>query len=50
MECNQQGMKTVTTGEMTYNGDSFEGHSETKTGGMVIKSEIKGTRIGDCDK
>ncbi|MFC1885008.1 DUF3617 domain-containing protein [Thermodesulfobacteriota bacterium] len=54
MECDQQGMKTVTTGEMTYSGDTFEGHSESKmgkaAGGMVIKSEIKGKRIGDCDK
>ena len=53
MECQQQGTKTVTTGEMTYKGDSFEGTTQTKigpaAGGMVINSEIKGKRIGDCD-
>ena len=53
MECQQQGTKTVTTGEMTYKGDSFEGKTQTKlgpaAGGMVINSEIKGKRIGDCD-
>jgi hypothetical protein len=53
MECEQQGMKTETVGEMTYKGDSFEGATRTtmgpESGGMVVSSEIRGKRIGDCD-
>ena len=53
MECNQQGMKTKSTGEMTYNGDSFEGTTLTSmgpaAGGVTVKTVVKGRRIGKCE-
>jgi hypothetical protein len=53
MECEQQGMKIKTTGEMTYMGDSFEGTSITDmgpaAGGMKVKTKISGKRVGKCD-
>ena len=53
VECEQQGMKTTTTGEMTYTGDTFEGTSKTEmgqaAGGMTVKTKISGRRIGECD-
>lgn len=53
MECEQQGMKTKTTGEMTYRGDSFEGTSKTEmgpaAGGMTVTTKISGKRIGQCE-
>ncbi|MDY6881871.1 MAG: DUF3617 family protein [Desulfatiglans sp.] len=53
MECTQQGMKIKTTGKITYNGDSFEGTSQTSmgpsAGGMTVKTTINGKRIGECD-
>lgn len=53
MECNQQGMKTISTGEMTYNGDSFEGTTQTSmgsaAGGMTVTTVVKGKRIGNCE-
>jgi hypothetical protein len=53
MECNQQGMQTMSTGEITYKGDSFEGTTETDmgpaAGGMTITTVVKGKRIGKCE-
>ena len=53
MECNQQGMKIKSTGEITYKGDSFEGTTQTTmgsaAGGMTVKTVIKGKRIGKCE-
>lgn len=53
MTCNQQGMTIKSTGRMTYNGDTFEGDSQTnmgsQAGGMTITTVIKGKRIGTCD-
>jgi hypothetical protein len=53
MECDQQGMKTKSTGEMTYNGDAFEGTTQTvmgpAAGGMTITTVVKGKRIGKCE-
>jgi len=53
MECEQQGMKTKTTGEMTYKGDTFEGTSKTEmgpaAGGMTVTTKISGKRIGKCE-
>ena len=53
MECNQQGMKIKSTGEITYKGDSFEGTTKTimgpAAGGMTVTTEIKGKRIGKCE-
>ena len=53
MECDQQGMKTTSTGEMTYKGDSFEGSINMtmgpEAGGMTITTVVKGKRIGNCE-
>jgi len=53
MECEQQGMKTKTTGQMTYKGDTFEGTSKTEmgpaAGGMTVTTKISGKRIGKCE-
>ena len=53
MECDQQGMKIKSTGEITYKGDSFEGTTKTSmgpaAGGMTVTTVIKGKRIGKCE-
>ncbi len=50
--CDQQGMKTESTGELTFAGDAFTGKSETKmppsAGGMTMTTVTEGRRIGDC--
>ncbi len=52
-ECVQDGTKVKITGETTYRSDSFEGTTQTKlgpgAGDMIIKTNIKGKRIGKCD-
>jgi len=52
MECNRQGQKMTSKGNMTYNGDRFNGSFTTQmgsqTGNMTITSKMKGKRIGDC--
>ena len=52
--CEQQGMKSESSGEMTYKGDSLEGTTQTKlgpsAGGVTVISRIAGKRIGKCDK
>ncbi len=52
MECNQEGQKITSQGEMIYSGDSFKGTVTTKmgpqAGNMVITTEITGKRIGNC--
>lgn len=53
MECNQQGMKTISTGRMTYSKESFEGTTQMsmgpEAGGMTVTTLVKGKRIGDCE-
>jgi hypothetical protein len=53
MECNQQGMKIKSAGEITFKGDSFEGTTKTSmgpaAGGMTVTTVIKGKRIGNCE-
>lgn len=53
MECSQQGQKMESNGQMTYDGDSFEGIIKTKMGSqggnMTITTIISGKRIGDCE-
>jgi hypothetical protein len=53
MACDQQGMKSQTSGKMTYSGNTFEGTNQTKMGAeegaMTITSIIKGKWIGKCD-
>lgn len=52
MECNQQGMKVNSTGEIIYKGKSFEGTSRMKmgasAGGMTITTKTTGKWIGKC--
>ena len=53
MECNQQGTKIQSKGKITYSGTSFQGSTKTimgpAAGGLTIKTEIKGKRIGSCN-
>jgi hypothetical protein len=53
MECDQQGMKVKSTGEIIYKVDSFKGTSTMKMGpsaeGMTITTKTTGKWIGKCD-
>lgn len=53
LECNQDGVAVKSKGKMIYSGNTFEGSTETSmgpsSGGMVLKTVIKGKRIGSCD-
>ena len=53
MECNQQGIKAKSSGKITFNGDSFEGTTQTsmgpEAGNMTITTVVKGKRIGKCE-
>ena len=52
MECNQEGQKITSQGEMIYSGDSFKGTITVKmgpqAGNMVMTTEITGKRTGSC--
>lgn len=49
VECSQGDYKTKSKGEITYNGDSFNGNIVTEMqGGMTAKITMKGKRIGAC--
>lgn len=52
MECNQEGQKMTSQGEMIYSGDSFKGTITVKmgpqAGNMVMTTEITGKRTGSC--
>ena len=52
MECNQEGQKMTSQGEMIYSGDSFKGTITVKmgpqAGNMVMTTEISGKRTGSC--
>lgn len=52
MECVQEGRKMTSQGQMTYNGDRFEGtitmNMGPQAGNMAIATTITGNRIGDC--
>ncbi len=54
MECDQQGQKMTSEGQMSYNGDSFEGTSTmnmgSQAGNMTMTTLISGKRIGDCQQ
>lgn len=54
MECDQQGTKVKSSGEIIYKGQSFEGTSIIKmgpsAGGMLITTHITGKWIGTCDE
>jgi hypothetical protein len=51
--CEQQGMQSESSGEMTYKGETFYGTTQTKMGpsggGMTITTKINAKRIGKCD-
>jgi hypothetical protein len=53
MECNQQGMKAISNGEIIYKGKSLEGISVMKmgpsAGGMTITTKTSGKWVGKCD-
>ena len=42
--------ESITSGEMTIEGDSYEGVVTTSTGGQEAATKIKGKRLGDCVK
>ena len=53
VECEQNGMKTVGTGHITYVGDTFTGTIEMNMqggpgGAMKMTQQMQGRRIGDC--
>lgn len=52
MECDQQGQKLTSDGEIIYKGDNFKGTITTllgpEAGNMTIKTVIAGNRIGNC--
>lgn len=53
MECDQQGVKVKSSGEIIYKGKSFEGTSIMKmgpsAGGMTITTITTGKWVGKCD-
>ncbi len=48
VECTEGGEKTVMKGNITYNGDTFEGQTIIEQTGMKMVTHMKGERIGDC--
>ena len=50
MECSSNGVKTVSTGSITYNKDSFSGGMEITVNGSDIKfvNTMSGRRLGPC--
>jgi len=50
MECSSTGVKTVSTGSVTYDGDSFTGEMEIAIGGsdMKLVNTLSGRRLGPC--
>ncbi len=49
MECESEGGKSISTGSITYNGDSYAGTVDVVTSGMTMNSTITGKRLGACD-
>lgn len=50
MECSSNGVKTVSTGSVTYDGDSFSGGMEIAVNGTDMKliNTMSGRRLGPC--
>lgn len=53
VKCDNQGMTTLSDGEVTYNGTTYKGNMTTKMTGKDGKSQttkvkMAGKRIGDC--
>ena len=51
MECGSDGIKTISTGSVTYDGDSFSGGMEIAIGGsdMKLVNTMSGRRLGPCE-
>jgi len=51
MECSSNGVKTVSTGSITYDKDSFSGGMEIAIGGsdMKLVNTMSGRRLGPCE-
>ena len=51
MECSSDGIKTVSTGSITYDKDSFSGGMEIAIGGsdMKLVNTMSGRRLGPCE-
>jgi len=50
MECSSSGVTTVSTGSITYSGDSFSGTMEIAVNGadMKLANTLSGRRLGPC--
>ena len=48
MKCSGQGGESTATGEVTYNGDTYEGTMVMTQNGTKITMHMTGRRIGDC--
>ena len=52
-ECEQQGLKIKSTGQITYNGNSFEGirymNMGPSAGGMTVTIKTTGKWVGRCE-
>ncbi len=50
VECTEGSKKTVIKGNITYNGDTFEGQTIIEQPEMKMVTHMKGERIGDCNE
>lgn len=48
MECKSKEGLTTLNGKVTYRGDSFEGVTKMKHGGMEMTQNLKGKWVGKC--
>ena len=50
MECSTEGVKTVSTGSITYEGESFSGTMDVAISGtdMKVVNTMSGRRLGPC--
>ena len=48
MECNSEGVKSVSTGSITYTGSSFSGNMNVEVSGMKMTNSMSGRRLGPC--
>ncbi len=49
MECDTPEGKSTATGNINYDGDTFEGTIKMKIEGMEMIQNLNGQRIGDCN-
>jgi hypothetical protein len=48
VKCRTDQGDMMSTGEITYTGDTFKGYNKTDMGGSKITQKMSGRRIGDC--